>query len=64
LQKYLTADWDGCAANKYFANKFNPNISGKYFGKPKNDFFNSLLEIDFAEKGYTNFKNTITNNHG
>src|SRR4051794_23875397 len=48
-KKYLTTDWDGCAANEYFANKCDNTIADKYFGKPKSDFFNSILEIGIAE---------------
>ncbi len=48
-KKYLTADWDGCAANEYFANKANPNITDKYFYKPKIELFDNLREIDIAE---------------
>jgi hypothetical protein len=48
-KKYLTADWDGFAANDFFANKFDTNISEKYFGKPKNEFFSGLLQIAIAK---------------
>ncbi|GEO08298.1 hypothetical protein [Segetibacter aerophilus] len=48
-QKYLTADWDGCAANDYFANKVHPNPADKFIGKPNIEFFDNLLVIDVAE---------------
>ena len=48
-KQYLTADWDGCAANDFFANKYDTNIADKYFSKPKNEFFAGLLQIEIAE---------------
>ncbi len=48
-KKYLTADWDGCAANEYFANKFDLNIADKHLFKLKIELFDNLREIDIAE---------------
>ena len=48
-KKYLTADWDGCAANEYFANKVDLKIADKYLFKPKIELFDNLRDIDIAE---------------
>lgn len=46
---YLKADWDGCAANEYFSVKCDPNPSDKYYGKLRDEFFDSLREIYIAK---------------
>ncbi len=51
-KKYLTPDWDGCAANDYFTNKVDLNISEKYFNKPKIEIFENLLELGIAENDF------------
>jgi hypothetical protein len=49
-KNYLTADWDGCAANEYFALNCDPNPEDKFYGKPNDEFFNGMREIYIAEK--------------
>lgn len=48
-QQFLTADWDGCAANDFFARKVELNIKDRFKSKPKIDVFEGLLIIETAE---------------
>jgi hypothetical protein len=48
-KKYLTSDWDGFAANEYFANLCDPSPTDRYFGKPRDEAFDSLREIAIAD---------------
>lgn len=57
-KKFLKTDWDGCAANEYFALKCEANPTDKYYGKPKNDFFDILRDMSIAEnKVYSSIAN-------
>ena len=48
-KKYLTADWDGCVANEYFANMCDSSPTDKYGNKPKGEPFDSLRIIAIAD---------------
>ena len=54
-KRYLTPDWDGCAANDYFARKVNVNLIGKFKGKGPIEVFKGLYQIELAENNvYSN----------
>ena len=46
--KYLKDNWDGSAANDYFAKKYKIGIEKEYLHKPKNILFDNLLLIEIA----------------
>lgn len=48
-KNYLTADWDGCAANDYFANLCDSSPTDKYYGKPHGEPWGSFREIAIAD---------------
>lgn len=48
-EQYLKPGWDGCAANEYFANRYDGQIEEKYKFKPKTEFHHSLKEIEQIE---------------
>jgi hypothetical protein len=48
-EKYLKPGWDGCAANDYFANRYDGLIEEKYRFKPRTEFHHSLKEIELVE---------------
>jgi hypothetical protein len=48
-KKYITHDWDGCAANEYFTKKCDLSPEDKYWGKPSHAPFDGLRDLHYAE---------------
>lgn len=48
-QQYRKPDWDGCAANNYFARRLRSEPGISYLNKPKHAAFDRLRVIEIAE---------------
>jgi len=48
-EQYLKADWDGCAANDFFARHFHTEGGAGYLNKPRHIAFDRLRAIEIAE---------------
>lgn len=48
-QQYRKPNWDGCAANNYFAQRIKPAPGIGYLIKPKHAAFDRLRVIEIAE---------------
>jgi dsDNA-specific endonuclease/ATPase MutS2 len=46
---YLKDDWDGYLAREHFINQHEPDVVAKFYGKPADDFFNTLRDITYAQ---------------
>jgi len=47
-EQYRKANWDGCAANDYFARHFRADAGAGYLNKPKHVAFDRLREMEIA----------------
>lgn len=47
-EQYRKTNWDGCAANEYFARHFQTDAGVGYLNKPKHVAFDRLREMEIA----------------
>lgn len=48
-EQYRKSNWDGCAANDYFARKYHADSGAGYLNKPKHVTFVRLREMEIAK---------------
>ena len=46
--QYIKLDWDGCAANDYFANRYDGHVAEKYSIKPRTSLHIAIKETEIA----------------
>jgi len=47
-EQYRKTNWDGCAANDYFARQCHPDPGAGYLNKPRHIAFERLREMEIA----------------